>query len=405
MGRITVGVDVGKRTHQVAIYDPALGAVLGQATYPVSRTGFEQLAAFLQQHAPDQADVLVGIEATGHYHVTLVECLLEQGYAVGLVNPYQAAQFRRSQGGKAKTDRIDARALARFVAVSGLRALSPTDARLVGLRELTRFRADLVGQRTRALNTLQAALDLAFPELLAICKQPGSRTVLGLLEAFPTAAAVASASPEVLIACLRQAGAGRLRRGQLATLMEAARTSIAPRRLEIALSVKIRALVRQIQVLDHEIAELEQAIAAGFAELGYAPSQFPVGSAVALAALVAEAGDPTRYRSAKQFVAHFGWCPADVQSGAYKAAHPPLSKAGNRYARRTIWLLAIAAVRHNLLYRAYFDQRVTAGKNKMHTLVAIGRKLLTTIFAILRTGRPYNSAYQHPTAPLLSAAA
>jgi transposase len=271
--------------------------------------------------------------------------------------------------------------------------------------ELTRFRADLVGQRTTALNTLQAALDLAFPELLAICKQPGSRTVLGLLEAFPTAAAVASASPEVLIACLRQAGAGRLRRGQLATLMEAARTSIAPRRLEIALSVKIRALVRQIQVLDHEIAELEQAIAAGFTELSYAPSQFPVGSAVALAALVAEAGDPTRYRSAKQFVAHFGWCPADVQSGAYKAAHPVLSKAGNRYARRTIWLLAIAAVRHNLLYRAYFDQRVTAGKNKMHTLVAIGRKLLTTIFAILRTGRPYNSAYQHPTAPLISAAA
>jgi transposase len=102
MGRITVGVDVGKRTHQVAIYDPALGAVLGQATYPVSRTGFEQLAAFLQQHAPDQADVLVGIEATGHYHVTLVEFLLERGYAVGLVNPYRAAQFRRSQGGKAK---------------------------------------------------------------------------------------------------------------------------------------------------------------------------------------------------------------------------------------------------------------------------------------------------------------
>ena len=185
MRRITVGVHVRKRPHQVVIYDPALDAGLGQATYPVSRTGFEQLAAFLQQHAPDQADVLAGIEATGHYHVTLVEFLLEQGYAVGLVNPYQAAQFRRSQGAKAKTDRIDARALARFVAVSGLRALSPTDARLAGLRELRRFRVDLVGQRTTALNTLQAALDLAFPELLTICKQPGSRTVLALLEVFP----------------------------------------------------------------------------------------------------------------------------------------------------------------------------------------------------------------------------
>jgi transposase len=405
MQRITVGVDAGKRAHQVAAYDPAAGTVVGQGSFPVSRVGFEQLALFLHYHASDQAEVLVGVEATGHYHVPLVEFLLERGYAVVLVNPYQAAQFRRSQGAKAKTDRIDARALARFVAVSGLRAVSPTDARLVGLRELTRFRADLVGQRTTALNTLQAALDLAFPELLTIFKQPSSRTVLALLEAFPTAAAVASASEEEVAGCLRQAGAGRPRRGQLATLLEAARTSIAAKRLDVALSVKVRALVRQIQVLDHEITELEEAIVAAFAALGHAPSHFPVGSAVALAALVAEAGDPSRYRSAKEFVAHFGWCPADVQSGAYKATHPPLSKAGNRYARRTIWLLAIVAVRHNVAYRTYFDQRIAAGKNKMNTLVAIGRKLLTTIFAILRTGQPYDPAYQHPTALPLSAVA
>ena len=119
---ITVGVDAGKRAHQAAAYDPAAGTILGQGSFSVSRTGFEQLAVFVQRHGADQADVLVGVEATGHYHVTLVEFLSERGYAVVLVNPYQAAQFRRSQGTKAKTDRIDARALARFVAVSGLRA-------------------------------------------------------------------------------------------------------------------------------------------------------------------------------------------------------------------------------------------------------------------------------------------
>src|ERR671938_1651701 len=232
MQRIAVGVDAGKRTHRVAAYDPAAGTVVGQGSFPVSRVGFDQLVLFLHEHASEEAEVLVGIEATGHYHVTLVEFLLERGYAVVLVNPYQAAQFRRSQGSKAKTDRIDARALARFVAVNGLRALSPTDARLVGLREVTRFRADLVGQRTTALNALQGALDLAFPELLAIFKQPGSRTVLSLLEAFPTAAAVASASEQQLSRGLRQAGAGRPRHGQGAALLEAARSSVAAKRLD-----------------------------------------------------------------------------------------------------------------------------------------------------------------------------
>ena len=48
------------------------------------------------------------------------------------------------------------------------RQLPPTQTRLAGLRELTRFRAELVGQRTTALHTLQGALDPVFPELLTV---------------------------------------------------------------------------------------------------------------------------------------------------------------------------------------------------------------------------------------------
>ena len=60
---------------------------------------------------------------------------------------------------------------------------------------------------------------------------------------------------------------------------------------------------------------------------------------------------------------------------------------------------------YNAASRTYFDQRTTAGKNKMNTRVAIGRKLVCTIFAILRTGRPYDPAYRHSTALSLSAVA
>ena len=56
-------------------------------------------------------------------------------------------------------------------------------------------------------------------------------------------------------------------------------------------------------------------------------------------------------------------------------------------------MLALAAVRWPGPYRAYRDRRTAAGKHKMHTLVAIGRKLLTAVYAILKTGRPYDVAY------------
>jgi transposase len=100
-----------------------------------------------------------------------------------------------------------------------------------------------------------------------------------------------------------------------------------------------------------------------------------------------------RFPTAKQFVAHFGWCPVDVQSGQYQRAHPRLSRAGNRYIRRLIWMLAVSAIRYPGRYRDYLDRRTNERKNKMHSLVAIGRKLLSTIYAILKTGRPFDPAY------------
>jgi transposase len=127
--------------------------------------------------------------------------------------------------------------------------------------------------------------------------------------------------------------------------------------------------------------------------LGYTPAHFPAGSAVALATLLSEVGDVRRFRSAKQFLAHFGWCPRDTQSGTYKDAHPRLSKAGNRYVRRLIWMLAVGVVSRPGPFRDYFAERTAQGKNKMDSLVAVGRKLLTTIYAILKTGEPYDPEY------------
>ena len=107
-----------------------------------------------------------------------------------MLDPYRAAQFRRSEGHTAKTDRLDARALARYLALHPPSAELPWAGRLAALRELTRFRTDLVRDRSAALNRLRAVLDLTFPELLGILRLLGKPTVLSLLLRYPTAAAV-----------------------------------------------------------------------------------------------------------------------------------------------------------------------------------------------------------------------
>ena len=108
MVHMTVGVDTGKCRHQAAAYDPDAERIVGQVGFTVDRAGFDQFRRFLERLEPVPGHVVIGVEATGHYHLTLVEYLVDLGYPVALLNPLQAAQFRRSQGKRAKTDRLDA---------------------------------------------------------------------------------------------------------------------------------------------------------------------------------------------------------------------------------------------------------------------------------------------------------
>ncbi|MBV9172112.1 MAG: transposase [Chloroflexi bacterium] len=121
---ITVGVDTGKGRHQAAGYDPDAQRIVGQLGFSVDRGGFDQFRRFLERLGPMPDEIVIGLEATGHYHRTLVEYLVGYGYRVALLNPLQAAQFRRSQGKRAKTDRLDAQALAPFP--GGARAAAAT---------------------------------------------------------------------------------------------------------------------------------------------------------------------------------------------------------------------------------------------------------------------------------------
>src|SRR5439155_20839103 len=150
------------------------------------------------------------------------------------------------------------------------------------------------------------------------------------------------------------ASQGQIGPARVGALLVAAHASVAARAVEPALAAKVRVLARRVATLDREIAELEDVIAAEFAALGYRTEDFPVGGPVSLATILSEAGYVGRYPSAKHFLSHFGWCPVDTQSGQYKDAHPRLSRAGNRFVRRVLWMLAVGAVRHAGPYRDYF---------------------------------------------------
>jgi transposase len=364
-------------------------------SFTVDRQGFERFLGFLERQGP-KGDLLIGVEASGPYALTIGHFLLERGYTVVEINPFQASQFRKAQGKKAKTDRVDARSLAGFLAVGSYKPLVLGNPLLENLRELTRFRADLLQDRTRQVNRLQETLTAAFPELGAHLASLDSPTALALLIAYPNPQALVETGVSRVSASLAQASHGRLRSTQAEALVQAASATVGLLRRQRALALKLEVLAQSILALNAQIRRVEGEIEELFRQLPYDPSDFPVGSVQSLASILAEIEDIHRFTTLKQFLSHFGWCPQTFQTGGFRLDHPRMSHAGNPYVRRMIWMLSILAVNSIPAYRDYFQRRTAAGKKKMHTIVAVGRKLLSVIYAILKTGIPYNPHQKVP---------
>jgi transposase len=143
-----VGIDVSKATLDIASRPHA--ELPAQA--PNSAAGCARLVR--QLRAADPA--LIVVEATAGLQATFVACAAEAGLPVAVVNPRHARDFARSTGRLAKTDRLDADALAHFA-----EAVRPTPRPLpspatAALDALVTRRRQLVQTRTAERNRLGA---------------------------------------------------------------------------------------------------------------------------------------------------------------------------------------------------------------------------------------------------------
>ncbi|EPZ6580487.1 IS110 family transposase [Escherichia coli] len=103
---LCVGIDVSKAT-----LDIATTSEVAQFTTGNDADGFDAIVAELRKHSV----ALILMEATGGLEVAVACSRQAEGFDVAVVNPRQARDFARAMGYLAKTDRIDARALAAMV--------------------------------------------------------------------------------------------------------------------------------------------------------------------------------------------------------------------------------------------------------------------------------------------------
>lgn len=274
------------------------------------------LTADLPTFFRDLKGIFVVFEATGGYEQPLMEALAGGGIAHVRVNPRQAREFARATGCLAKTDKVDARILARMAQALELKPDIVVDPIRKRLSELVSRRDDLV----KAVTAEGQRLTMARDDYV-------QRDIQWMLT---------------------------------------------------ALKARLVAIEKQITAAIKASDELRSQQD----RLCSAPGIGPAGSAVLLARL------PELGRVDRRAIASLaGLAPHACDSGHRRGRRHVWG--GRACVRRTLYLAAFIATRYNADLKAMRQRLIDAGKPTKVAILAVARKLLTILNAMLRHNQNY----------------
>ncbi len=99
-----------------------------------------------------------------------------------------------------------------------------------------------------------------------------------------------------------------------------------------------------------------------------------------------------RHLSSRACVCHAGLDVRLHQSGTSVNAAPRISKHGNKYLRRALFMPALSAIQHDPHAKAFRQRLLDRGKKKMQANVAVMRKMLTAAWALVRNPAEYDGS-------------
>jgi len=146
----TIGIDVSK-----AVLDVHVRKDLKDVQFENSAQGIQECLEMCLEVKPE----LIVLEATGGYEYPAAARLSSEGLPVAVVNPRKTRSFAKALGITAKTDKIDAKAIAEYAARCEPLAQAAIDENRRKLKALTARRQQLLGMRTAENNRKEHAVD------------------------------------------------------------------------------------------------------------------------------------------------------------------------------------------------------------------------------------------------------
>lgn len=385
-----VGIDIGKNNHVASMMDNNGKVVFKAFAFPNTSDGGDALFSKLSSYSSNVADFKIGMEATGHYWLSVYSFLYDKNFLIHVINPIQTDGWRRgTEIRKRKNDTIDSVLIADLIRYGSFVETRLSDEDIFSLRTLTRFRAYLVESISDLKRKVVCVLDQVFPEYQFIFSNIFGKTSKEVLLQFSSPMDFETVSSDTLAELLAQLSRQKVGAAKAEQLKSAASNSFGITFAKDSFTFQLKALIEQISFIEQQVKDTENEISCLMEKLDSPITTITGIGNVTGATIISEIGDISKFSNPRKLVAFAGIDASVSQSGEYEAIHNVMSKRGSPYLRKAIFQAALIASFKDPVLSVYYQKKRAEGKHHLTCVGAVSRKLCYIIYAVLKNKQPY----------------
>lgn len=385
-----LGIDIAKNTHVASLIDEKGKNIFKGFSFSNSTDGGKSLLDIIKKHV-DFSDVTVGMEATGHYWLSIYSFLYDYNFhSIHVINPIQTDGWRKgTEIRKRKNDIIDSVLIADLIRYGDFVETSLSNEDLFSLRNICRIRNYLVQSTGDLKRKIICVLDQVFPEYQSIFSNTFGTTSKQLLLDFSSPADFEELSVDFLSETLQSLSRKKVGQSTAEKLINSAKNSFGITFSRESFTFQLKLLIEQIKFIEGQIKDCETKIKELMKKINSPITTIPGIGTVLGAVILSEFGDINRFDKPSQLVAYAGIDATVSQSGEYEGSHNVMSKRGSPYLRKSLFQAALVASNSDPVLKAYYQKKRAEGKHHKTCIGAVARKLCNIIYAVLKNDKPY----------------
>lgn len=383
-----IGIDIGKNYHEASIVDSS-GTQIGKSfRFSSNHKGADKLLSHIANLISNN-DFVFSMEATGHYWYTIYSFLTEHGFTVYVINPIQSDCFRNFYIRQTKNDSKDSFLIAEVIRFGKFTTTKLADDDILSMRQLCRHRAVTMSERTEVKLHINTILEQIFPEYEKLFSEVWGSSSIAILDKYLLPENIANADTDELLAILKENSHNRFSLKKACEIKEAAKTTFGIRIAQNAFAFQLKQLLDKLKLFNEQIKQLDDEIISYYEKFNCYLHTIPSITPISAACILSEIGDISRFGNSSALVAYAGIDPTVRQSGEFNSNHNHMSKRGSSYLRHTLFLAASCCVFHSSPFYEYYQKKRSQGKHHLVAVGAVSRKLTTVVYAVLKSGKPY----------------